>query len=298
MHHHPRSTVPFRCDGPTRRNALRAGALSALGLTLPQLLSARAESPSPRPKNCIILFLLGGPPQHSTWDPKPNAPRDIQGEFGPIATATPGLFIGSLFPELAKRTQHLCFLRAMSTGDNAHSSSGYSMMTGVPHNPLNAEGVRPGPPNDSPTMGAIIRRLRGDAQGMPGAVRLPMQIFNTDGSIWPGQDAGFLGRTADPWLLRCQPAAPDFQIPGLTLRGDVPLERLGERRHLLTQFDASLNRTTTSAPLPLQTQAFELLASPKARQAFQLSDVPDKIRDAYGRTHFGQSCLLARRLIE
>ncbi|MGL4424583.1 MAG: DUF1501 domain-containing protein, partial [Gemmataceae bacterium] len=137
-----------------------------------------------------------------------------------------------------------------------------------------------------------------DAQGMPGAVRLPMQIFNTDGSIWPGQDAGFLGRTSDPWLLRCQPAAPDFQIPGLTLRGDVPLERLGERRHLLTQFDASLNRTNNSAPLPLQTQAFELLASPKARQAFQLSDVPDKIRDAYGRTHFGQSCLLARRLIE
>src|SRR5690242_3606707 len=207
---------------PTRREALRIGGLAALGLSAPQLLAGRAAAgePTGRAKSCIVLFLMGGPPQHSTWDPKPDAPPEVRGEFGPIDTNVPGVRVGSLLPNLARHADKLCLLRAVATDDNAHSSSGYSMLTGVPHSPPNAENVNPGPPNDSPALAAVVRRLRGDRGGLPGSVRLPMHIFNTDSSVWPGQDAGFLGRGSDPWLFRCEPAAPGFRVPELTLSPD------------------------------------------------------------------------------
>src|SRR5262249_8779372 len=161
-----------------------------------------------------------------------DAPKEVRGEFGPTATNVPGIRIGELLPNLARQADKLAILRAVSTGDNAHSSSGYQMLTGVPHSPLNAENVNPGPPDAWPTLGTTGRRLRGDHGGLPAAVRMPMHIFNTDGSVWPGQDAGFLGRGADPWLFRCEPANPDFRIPEFSLAADVPPDRLGERRDL------------------------------------------------------------------
>src|SRR5688572_22751544 len=230
------------CDGRTRREALRVGGLSALGLSWPGLLRARTAAPAPagKAKGCIVLFLMGGPPQHSTWDPKPDAPAEVRGAFGPIATAAPGVRVASLWPRSAAQADKLCILRGVATDDNAHSSSGYQMLTGVPHAPMNAENVNPGPPNDWPTLGALVRRLRGDRGGLPAAVRLPMHIFNTDGSVWPGQDAGFLGRASDPWLFRCEPAAPDFRIPEFTLAADVPPDRLGKRHDLLRELDRTL----------------------------------------------------------
>src|SRR5947209_2098843 len=179
--------------GPTRREAFRIGGLSALGLTASHLLAGRASADDrgKHARSCIVLFLMGGPPQHSTWDPKPDAPAEVRGEFGPIDTNVPGVRIGSLFPHVARQADKICFLRAVSTGDNAHSSSGYAMLTGVQHAPLNAENVNPGPPNDRPCLGAMVRRLRGDRGALPAAVRLPMHIFNTDSSVWPGQEAGF-----------------------------------------------------------------------------------------------------------
>ena len=291
------------CPGPTRRELLRAGGLSAFGLTLPHLLANRASAGDGgrKAKNCIVLFLLGGPPQHSTWDPKPDAPAEVRGEFGPIDTNVPGIRVGSLFPLLARQADKLCLLRAVSTDDNAHSSSGYAMLTGVPHAPKNAEGVNPGPPNDSPTLGALVRRLRGDRGGLPGAARLPMHIFNTDNSVWPGQDAGYLGRNSDPWLFRCEPASPTFRVPELSLSPDVPLDRLAERRDLFRRLDRGIAAGTDarSAPSDRYTeQAFNLLGSTSARAAFDLSRESPKLRDRYGRTQFGQSCLLARRLVE
>src|SRR5262245_5742296 len=126
-------TGPRLCDRLTRREWLRVGGLSALGLSLPELFRgqfARAESPNKKnARSCIILFLMGGPPQHSTWDPKPDAPPEIRGEFGPTATKVPGLRICSILPLLARQADKLCLLRALSTGDNAHSSSGYYMLT-------------------------------------------------------------------------------------------------------------------------------------------------------------------------
>lgn len=294
------------CDGLARREVLRAGGLAALGLSLPELLRGRAlANPTAgggRAKSCIVLFLMGGPPQHSTWEPKPDAPAEVRGEFGPTDTNVPGVRIGSLFPQTARHADKLCLLRAVSTGDNAHSSSGYYMLTGVPHAPMNAENVNPGPPNDSPTLGGLVRRLRGDRDGLPSAVRLPMHIFNTDQSVWPGQDAGLLGRSADPWLFRCEPGSPAFRIPEFTLAADVPLDRLGDRRDLLKQLDRGIASATGNTPReafdPLRGQAFELLGSPRARAAFDLGREPPAVRDRYGRHHFGQSCLLARRLVE
>ena len=145
------------CDNISRREMLRIGGLGALGLTLSDLIRTRAsgsESPlaaAGKAKHCIVLFLMGGPPQHSTWDPKPDAPAEIRGEFGPISTRVPGMQIGELLPQTAELAEHLCLLRAVHTGDNAHSSSGYYMMTGVPHQPMNAENVNPARPTIGPT---------------------------------------------------------------------------------------------------------------------------------------------------
>jgi Protein of unknown function (DUF1501) len=294
------------CDGVTRREVLRVGGLSAFGLSWPDLLRARAARPESRDrgtaKSCIVLFLMGGPPQHSTWDPKPDAPPEVRGEFGPIETNAPGVRVSSLLPRLARHADKLCLLRAVSTGDNAHSSSGYFMLTGVPHAPMNAENVNPGAPNDWPTLGALVRRLRGDRGGLPSAVRLPMHIFNTDRSVWPGQDAGFLGRASDPWLFRCEPAAANFRIPEFTLSADVAVDRLAERRDLLQQLDRAVATTSAAAPRdgfsPHQAQALDLLTSSRARAAFDLAKESPALRDRYGRHHFGQSCLLARRLVE
>jgi hypothetical protein len=293
---------PRLCDGLTRREALRVGGLGALGLTLPNLLAARADAAQPgRARGCIVLFLMGAPPQHTTWDPKPDAPAEVRGEFGPIDTNVPGVRICSLLPRLAGHADKLCLLRAVSTGDNAHSSSGYYVLTGVPHAPMNVENANPGAPNDWPTLGAMVRRLRGDRGGLPAAVRLPMHIFNTDSSVWPGQDGGFLGRSADPWLFRCEPAAAGFRVPELTLSPDVPLDRLADRRDLLGKLDRGLAEATASSggrSDRYTEQAFDLLGSTRARAALDLGREPPRVRDAYGRTHFGQSCLLARRMIE
>jgi hypothetical protein len=176
----------------------------------------------------------------------------------------------------------------MRTGDNAHSSSGYYMLTGVPHQPMNAENVNPGAPNNWPHFSSIVRHLRRDESSLPSAVRLPQHIFNTDGSVWPGQDAGFLGRTSDPWLFRCEPASANFRIPEFSLLDEI--ERL-----------AGSTRRDEKTASPYQKaidQAFDLLTSRAARSAFDLTLEPDSSRDRYGRTQFGQSLLLARRLIE
>jgi hypothetical protein len=296
------------CDGITRRDMLHAGGLGLLGLSLPELLRTRAAAGESarrgaRARSCIVLFLMGGPPQHSTWDPKPDAPEQIRGVFKPIATSVPGVQVGELMPRLARHADKLSILRAVSTDDNAHSSSGYYMMTGYPHQPTNTENANPGPPNNWPTLGAYVQRLRkAPGTALPAAVRLPNRIFNTDGSVWPGQDAGLLGRTADPWLLRCEPASPRYSIPEFSLAADVPVPRLEHRHDLLARVNHGFE-AAERAGLPGQydahtQQAFDLLRSDRSRQAFDLDREPARVRERYGRSPFGQSVLLARRLIE
>jgi hypothetical protein len=291
------------CDGMTRREWLRIGGLGLAGVTLPSLLHAQANPARPgRARSCIVMMLLGGPPQHETWDPKPNAPAEVRGEMRHIQTATPGLYIGETMPRIARWTNHICVLRAMCTNDNAHSSSGYYMTTGQPHLPMGVENARPGAPNNWPSTGAIVRRLRRDHEGLPPAVTLPEQVANDGNLTWPGQDGGFLGQTADPWLLTCDPAAPDFQVPGLGLPADVPPPRFDGRRTLLEQVNHQIDGAERGGLPQLygaqSRQAFDLIASAQSRRAFNLAEEPVRVRDRYGRTRFGQSLLLARRLVE
>jgi uncharacterized protein (DUF1501 family) len=302
---------PRLCDGLTRRDVLYAGGLGAFGLSLAPWLaqhSAQAaekgalRSSGGRAKACIVLFLMGGPPQHSTWDPKPDAPPEVRGEIGPIATSVPGLQFGELMPRLAGMADKLAVLRAVSTGDNAHSASGYYMMTGRPHQPMNQENANPGPPNDWPNMGGIVQQLHHGGGDLPAAVRLPCPIFNTDGSVWPGQDGGFLGHTCHPWLFRCEPASPQFKVPQFSLPVDVSIDRLEGRRSLLSTLNGRLDAAQRGGKLAqydgLTQRAFDLLASPKSRAAFRLEDETPAMRERYGMSQFGQSTLLARRLVE
>jgi Protein of unknown function (DUF1501) len=320
------SAAAHLCEGFSRRELLRVGALGLGGLTLPRLLQAQAlAAPLPggnssasggasggKARSCIVLFLMGGPPQHSTWDPKPAAPAEVRGEFKPISTSVPGLQICELLPRTAQLAEHFAILRAVSTGDNAHSSSGYYMLTGQPHQPMNFENANPGAPNNWPTLGALVNTLhvkrlheQGLAVGdspLPAAIRLPHRIFNTDGSVWPGQDAGFLGRSADPWLFHCEPAAAGFRVPEFSLQTDLSLDRLASRRSLLDDLNrraGQLDRSGVLGQYDAKTQqAIDVLTSPRSQKAFRLDEEGDAARDRYGRTQFGQSVLLARRLVE
>ncbi len=290
-------------DAITRREWLHIGGLGACGLTLPALFRSTAQAAPPhKPRSCIVLFLLGGPPQHETWDPKPNAPVEIRGGMKPIASATPGLFIGETMPLTARLTNKIAVLRAVQTRDSAHSSSGYYMTTGRPHAPIGVENAKPGKPNDWPSHGAVVRKLQPRPGQLPAAVTLPEQSANDGNLTWPGQDAGFLGRAFDPWLLNADPAGAKFDLPGLGLPAEVPPLRFDARRALLEQVNQHLDgiqRGTEQSLFDAQTrQAFDLIGSSSARQAFDLESEPAKVRNRYGRTRFGQSVLLARRLIE
>jgi hypothetical protein len=292
------------CDGLTRREWLRVGGLGAFGLSLPALRQACADAAPAgersfgRAKSCIVLFLLGGPPQHETWDPKPDAPPEIRGDLRPIASSLPGLTVGELMPRTARAAHRVCVLRAVSTGDNAHSSSGYFMTTGQPHAPMGVENAKPGAPNDWPCLGALVQHVRGGHGGLPAAVTLPEKLANDGNRTWPGQDGGFLGRAADPWLLQCDPAAADFKVPELALPAEVPPLRLDRRAALLEQVDRHLNGPAATRYDGQNRQALDLLRSPRAREAFDLRREPPRLRDRYGRNTFGQACLLARRLVE
>ena len=291
----------------SRREWLRVGGISAAGLSLPAFLQAQAslsknENSSGKAKACIFLFLGGGPPQHETWDPKPDAPAEFRGDLKPIPTKIPGVQVGELMPLTARLVDRICILRAMSTNDNAHSASGYWVLTGHPHAPMNQESSNPGPPNDAPSLAAIVRHLRSEPGRLPSSVILPEHIRNNPNVPWPGQFGGYLGRTADPWLLTCDPGLANFQVPELGLPGDVAPLRLDERRSLLKQVNGHLDRLALVPAInqndTYQVQALDLLRSSKARQAFEIDNEPVALRDRYGRNKFGHSVLLARRLVE
>jgi Protein of unknown function (DUF1501) len=300
------------CDGLSRREMLRVGGLGAFGLSLAQLQRVQAMSPdqlasSPassfgKAKRCIVLFMLGGPPQHETWDPKPDAPSEIRGDFGTIPTATPGYHVGELMPQTAKLTERIAVLRAMATDDNAHSSSGYWMLTGRPHSPKGQENALPGAPNNWPSLASVVRHLKGDQTSLPGAVRLPEEIFNNGRIVWPGQDAGWLGDHAAPWLLTCDPNKPDFRVPDIGLPLEISPDRFSQRKALRSLMNGQFRAPESSASLQRwsswQSKAIDLLQADETKAAFALDQESESMRERYGRNRFGQSVLLARRLVE
>jgi hypothetical protein len=290
-----------------RREWLRIGGLGCLGLHLGQLVEAAPVKPVAqrgadfgRARRCILLFLSGGPPQHETFDPKPSAPEEIRGPFQPIATRVPGLQVCELLPQIASIADRLTVIRSMSTRISAHAASGYWMLTGYPH-PAGAIEL-PAAPSDWPSIGATVGALGENGHATMSAVTLPERIVNNPGTAWPGQNGGFMGAGWDPFLLTCDPSQPKFRIDALSLPDEVSLSRLTSRRALLGRIDqvrSAVDRTEVLEGYSLASrQAFEMLTGSATRAAFDLDQEPATLRDRYGRHKFGQSVLLARRLIE
>ena len=287
-----------------RREWLRVGGLGCLGLSLPTLLQAKGlkskDGSFGRAKSCIILFLSGGPPQHETFDPKPDAPLEIRGDFKSIPTSEPGVHFSETLPRTAKRMHQIAVIRSMTTGINAHSTSGAFMLTG--YEPLSkAESVPPSG-NDWPSIAAAVGALKPSERSPLSAVVLPERIENNGNIVWPGQNGGFMGAPWHPQLIKCDPAAERMRIEGMSLAEGMTDVRFSERGSLLRQMDARF-RHALANPLINETdamhqRAFDLIHSEASRAALEIEREPAVMRERYGRGKFGQSVLLARRLVE
>jgi hypothetical protein len=303
------------CDGWSRRDFLRAGALGAGGLSLAHLIRAGAGRPGRvlagetaagfgRAKRAMLLFLTGGPPQHDTWDMKPDAAAEVRGELSPIDTNVPGIRISELFPLLARQTDKYCIVRSVTHHDSVHTSAGYTMLTGVYHptpNEATAENIRP-LPTDHPHLGSILSAAHPARQGLPPFVSLPEIIRDAGVNTFPGQDGGFLGKQFGPFRVEADEPRTRLELPGIGLPDEITAARLADRQILLERLDGRLRTIERQTELyhlnSYYSQAFSMVASPAARQAFDIEREPEALRESYGRHLFGQGCLLARRLLE
>jgi len=293
MLHVGNAKVPL-CSGLTRRSFLQAGALAPFGVSLADMFRNQAfgAGRSSGPGNAIVLFLVGGPSHIDTWDPKPMAPSEIRGPFRPIETSVPGTFISEHFPLMAQRMHKIALVRSLYHNDAANHESGHQhMMTGYRY----AGGRK------FPHMGSIVGRVFGSNSALPPNVILPTAIGNTGAAESHGQEAAHLGRANEPFFLNGDPGAADFRVGSLSLPASQRPERAANRQTLLRDLDQLQQRVENdrySARDSAYEQAFGLLLSPEARRAFNLDEETPELRDRYGRNTFGQSCLLARRLIE
>lgn len=313
----------------SRRLALQAGAVGLLGLGLDSfaaLRGARAAGGPSRPddRSVIFIFLSGGLGQHDSFDPKPDAPEEVRGEFKPIATATPGLSICEHLPRLAARSSLWSLVRSLSHGSNDHSAGHHIMLTG--HSDL-PTGFNPSlaRSEDYASIAAVAGAMVAPRNNLPPAVVLPERLVHSTGRVIPGQFAGNMGRRREPWFLEMSPfdpmgygAFPEFDFdhqnrartpsrkrfvaPELTLPEGIDGSRFQRRLDLLGHLDAqraALETEATATPFDSYREtAISLLAEPRVRRAFDLSDAPRETLDRYGDNSFGWSLLMARRLVE
>ncbi len=287
--------VPL-CHGVTRRSFLQAGAAGLAGLTLPELMRREAagavDGRRGKVRNCITIFLVGSPGHLDTWDMKPDAPAEVRGKFKPAATNATGVKICEHFPLMARMMDKVALIRSLHHKTGATHENGQRwMMTGHDFNPDNIQ----------PHVGSVVSRVFGPKGDLPANVILPGPIGNTGAGPLHGQTAGYLGSAHEPFFLNADPASPNFKVTDLEVPSDPTGFRLDARKKLLGQLDDLQRRTETASTQGhdiAYERAFRLLTSPKAKQAFDLNKEDDKARDRYGRNTFGQSCLMARRLIE
>jgi uncharacterized protein (DUF1501 family) len=300
----PRTDLPLTISGGlSRRELLRAGALGITGLTLPDLFRLRqvqaAAAPEPKADACILLFLWGAPSQYETFDPKPDAPAGIRGEFGVTPTHLPGVLFSEHVPLLAQRTRLFTIVRTCAQTSTHHQSAAYEALTGFP--PSSDIVALTATPADHPNLGSVVAKLAPGRSPLPRFVQLP-QLASDVGNLTPGQFAGYLGRQFDPLAVLQDPSGPSFDVTDLRLRPDVSPARLQDRQALLRLVDhqaRALEQSAGARALDVyQDRALGLLTSPVVHQAFDLSREPASQRDRYGRNALGQSCLLARRLVE
>jgi hypothetical protein len=284
-------------DFSTRRSFLQAGMLGVGGLSLAQLLRLRQAEAAPKSSgtSVILLWLSGGPGHMETWDPKPNAPAEYRGPLKAIDTSVPGIQFSELMPEQAKLMEHLAVLRTVNHGSGDHTKGNHWMLTGFEGPAFNA------PDNTQqrrPALGSAVARLRGpNRPGLLPYVAVPHLRGGTDNLF---HYASYLGGGWNPFIVNSDPNEKGFAVRNLTMQGDLTLQRAADRRQLRERFD----RLQLGAEKQLQDldehqqAAFDLLSSQSVRDAFDITQENETIRDSYGRHTFGQSALLARRLVE
>jgi Protein of unknown function (DUF1501) len=290
------SDAPFSATF-TRRRWLTLGGLGAFGLSLPALLRAREQNHATRIQSCVLFLLHGGPSQLDIWDMKPSAPAEVRGEFQPISTRVPGMQITEMLPLLAKQSQRCSIVRSMTHSAINHNAATYFVTTG---NPPPREQIAFTPTeNDFPHLGAQVCFARPASGNVPTAVSLPDPV--TDGPYTcPGQNGGFLGAAFAPFTIDGDPNADDFSVHGLHEAADG--RQVADRQMLLQAVDRGLGRLADERRIEdfgrYQKQAFALLTSDATRRAFDMRSEPERTRSRYGRHKYGQSLLLARRLVE
>ncbi len=290
----------------TRREWLRVGGLMGLtGLAAPTYREAKGRgvgrgdsSGFGRAKSVIVIVANGGQSQFETWDPKPDAPAEVRGEFGAIASALPGVSLGEHLPELARLADRYTIVRSVTHDDLDHGSAMYLALTGRFH-PQKSANPAPGPA-DFPSLGAVLTRIRPDPNAPYTAVHVngPALVPELPG---PGQGGGFLGREHDPMVVGDVTLGPST-LPNLAPPPELPPLRLDARRSLLRAVDDYRGRWLDDPAMHamdgLYGRAYHLLDSPRLRAAFDLDAEPPSVRDRYGRHRSGQACLMARRLAE
>ncbi len=291
-------TSPTRyCDGIHRRDMLRIGAVGLFGggLTLHNLLAAQArESTADNGVSVIYVFLKGGLSTIDTFDMKPDAPAEFRGEFNPIRTNVPGIEIGEHLPRTAQQMDKFSLIRSFAHPNSSHGHADHYMLTGYHPTPRFNPNISPN--NERPAFGAIITRELGPRGSIPPYVCLP--------SMHPSAGPAYLGATCAPLTIEADPSAPDFSVPDIVPPLSFNAGRLEARRELLKRVDryqktaeAEANRAARTVGVFKQ-KAFDLMTSTDAKKAFNIHAEPDDLRDEYGRNTLGQSCLMARRMVE
>ena len=285
------------CDGVSRRSFLQVGALGLGGLALPEFFRLRAEGAGlgHGGRSVILFWLSGGPGHMETWDPKPDAPGAFRGPLGAIKTSVPGVHFGDLMPEQAKRMDRLAILRTVNHGTGDHTKGNHWMLTGH-------EGLAFNAPDNTvqrrPSIGSAVARLKASARpGMPSYVAVPNLRGGTDNLF---HYAAYLGGGSNPFVVESDPNDPKYRVGNLSLPRGVTLDRLEDRRRML----AAMNELRREADPKLRDldayrqRAFAMLTGNSVASAFDITAEDPKVRDKYGRHTFGQSALLARRLVE
>ncbi len=270
------------CEGFSRRDFIKVGALTAMGLTMADLFRMRAAGAADigKAKSCILLWMAGGPSHMDTWDLHPEAGEEFRGEFKPIKTNVPGVEISEHLPRVAQQADKFCIIRSITSPEGSHQRATNYMNTGNRDNPALT----------FPSYGSVIAKETGFSGAMPPYVAIPDMIRA------PAGGSGYLSAMYNPFT-----ADPNSGVRDLRLPANVSDERLNRRRSLLKMVDDWQRMVESDALTTVDTfyqKAYDLVTSPQAKKAFDMSGEADAVRDAYGRTPFGQGCLLARRLIE
>ena len=284
------------CSGVTRRDFLQVGTLGAMGLSLPQYLEAKERGMVDKKNDnraAIMIFNLGAPSQLDTFDMKPEAPSEIRGPFKPIDTASPDINISEIFPLHARVADKFSLVRSCyHTAAAVHDAGWQMMQTGR----LFTGGI------NTPHIGSVVDYLRGRKTDLPANVVLPETMGRGGGNLPNGQAGGFLGKAHDPFALMADPSKPNFKVPDMLPPQEIGSARLERRRKIRDVVDSTIDHFESTEDAKLLNgnfhSAYRLMTSKEAREAFDLSKEPMKIRERYGMNRFGQCCLLSRRLVE